>query len=81
MVSAAHVKELLESSLEDPHLILETGKVSVVDGARAEGDPSALIITSAREVREDHKLDANVAQEQLDTIAALLDDRVSKLGA
>jgi hypothetical protein len=81
MVTASHVKELLGSPLDDPHLVLETGGVFVQSGTDVEKDPSSLVIASARELRDTHDLADPPADEVLETIAALLDDRVSKLGA
>lgn len=80
MVSETHVQELLESSLEDAHLVLEMGQLSVIDGASAEKDESALVVATARELRENHDV-AHVNDEELTSIAALLDDRIAKLGA
>jgi hypothetical protein len=80
MVSETHVRELLESSFEDAHLILEMGQLSVIDGASAEKDESALVVATARELRETHDV-AHVNDEELTSIAALLDDRIAKLGA
>jgi hypothetical protein len=80
MVSETHVRELLESSLEDAHLILELGQLTVVDGASAEKDESALVVATARELSESHDV-ANINAEELTAIAALLDDRIAKLGA
>jgi hypothetical protein len=80
MVSETHVRDLLESSLDDAQLILELGQLSVVDGASVEKDPSALVVATASELRETHDV-SELNDEQLTSIAALLDDRISKLGA
>jgi hypothetical protein len=52
----------------------------VVDGASAEKDESALVVATARELSESHDV-ANINAEELTAIAALLDDRIAKLGA
>ena len=80
MVSETHVRELLDSSFEDAHLILEMGQLTVIDGVSAEKDESALVVATARELRESHDI-AHVNDEELTAIAALLDDRIAKLGA
>jgi predicted membrane chloride channel (bestrophin family) len=80
MVTETHVRDLLESSLDDAQLILELGQLSVVDGAAVANDPSALVVATADELREQHDV-SQVNDEQLTSIAALLDDRISKLGA
>jgi hypothetical protein len=56
------------------------GQLSVVDGAGVAGDPSPLVVATAAELREQHDV-SQVNDEQLTSIAALLDDRISKLGA
>lgn len=80
MVSETHVRELLESSFEDAHLVLEMGQLSVIDEASAEKDESALVVATARELRESHDV-TRLNDEELTSIAALLDDRIAKLGA
>jgi hypothetical protein len=80
MVTETHVQDLLESSLDDAHLIMELGQLSIVDGAAVARDPSALVVATARELREQHDV-SQLNGEQLTSIAALLDDRIAKLGA
>ena len=81
MVSAANVRELLDSTVDDPHMVLEEGQILVRDGASVADKPTGLVVTTAQELRKTHNLGHDVTDEKLTLIAAELDTEVSELGA
>lgn len=81
MVSVSDVRELLESTVDDPHLVLEGGQLVVRDGASVADNPTGLVVTTAQELRKTHGLEGDVTEDKLTRVAAILDDQVTKLGA
>ena len=79
MVTADDIRALVHSDLDDPQLILLRGRVQVVSGADATDD-SALVIGTLAEIQRDHGVGTAPHDNQLATIAALLDTRVTELG-
>ncbi len=80
-VTPQHVRALLDSALDHPHLILEEGEVRVVSAESADDFRAGLTIASAAEVRSDLGDTDSPDDQSVATIAAILDQRVAELGA
>jgi len=80
-VTANDVSELLNSDLDDAHLILEEGRLKVVSRDAADDFRAGLTVASAAELRADIDLGESPSEDTLATIAATLEQRVAELGA
>jgi len=75
-ITAQHLRELFDSDLPDPHLVVTAGEARVTDGA---GEDAGLVVASRANLLDQHggRRPEGVA---LDELAARLDTAVTGLG-
>lgn len=76
-ITAQQLRELFDSDLPDPHLVVVAGKARVVAGPPSEED--GLVVASRADLLAQSPGEANTG-EALDQLAQRLDTEVNRLG-
>ncbi|MGU3583984.1 hypothetical protein ACLBYD_12495 [Rhodococcus sp. C26F] len=79
-MTATDLRELLDSTLDDPALVLEEGWFRVVGGQELTDQNRPLLVITREDLRKQLPQDRNYEESDLEMQAGVLDSTVANLG-
>ena len=79
-LTATDLRELLDSTLDDPVLVLEEGRFRVVEGQELTDQNRPFLVVTREDLRKQLPQDRNYEESDLELQAGVLDSTVANLG-